>query len=87
VFGALIVLLLLISGATWESLSSARLAREVSLHSYEVRGTINDPSQAILEAETGQRGYLLTGSNDYLAPYQASAASASYGARYTAVSE
>jgi signal transduction histidine kinase len=27
--------------------------------------------RGILDAETGQRGYLLTGSNDYLAPYQA----------------
>jgi signal transduction histidine kinase/CheY-like chemotaxis protein len=71
-FGALIVLLLLIGGATWERLSAARSAREASLHSYEVLGTIKDLSHAILDAETGQRGYLLTGSDDYLAPYQAS---------------
>ena len=72
VFGALIVLLLLIGGATWERLIAARSARDASLHSYEVLGTIKDLSHAILDAETGQRGYLLTGSDDYLAPYQAS---------------
>jgi signal transduction histidine kinase/CHASE3 domain sensor protein len=72
VFGALVVLLLLIGGAAWERQSAARSAREASLHSYEVLGTIKDLSHAVLDAETGQRGYLLTGSDDYLAPYQAS---------------
>ena len=33
------------------------------------RSALNDLMQAVLEAETGQRGYLLTGNQSYLAPY------------------
>ena len=35
-------------------------------------GTIKDLNLAAHDAETGQRGYLLTGNEDYLAPYQSS---------------
>ena len=33
------------------------------------RGALNDLKQIILDAETGQRGYLLTGDESYLEPY------------------
>jgi signal transduction histidine kinase len=33
------------------------------------RGALNDLTQTILDAETGQRGYLLTGDERYLEPY------------------
>ena len=33
------------------------------------RGALNDLKQTILDAETGQRGYLLTGDERYLEPY------------------
>ena len=33
------------------------------------RGTLNELKQTILDAETGQRGYLLTGDERYLEPY------------------
>ena len=33
------------------------------------RGALNDLKQIILDAETGQRGYLLTGDERYLEPY------------------
>jgi signal transduction histidine kinase len=33
------------------------------------RGALNDLKQTILDAETGQRGYLLTGNDRYLEPY------------------
>jgi CHASE3 domain sensor protein len=36
-----------------------------------VIATIKDLDIAIHDAETGQRGYLLTGDNDYLAPFEA----------------
>ena len=34
-------------------------------------GTIKELNLAIRRAETGQRGFLLTGEDEYLAPYQA----------------
>lgn len=33
------------------------------------RGALNELMQAMLDAETGQRGYLLTGNKEYLVPY------------------
>jgi CHASE3 domain sensor protein len=56
VFGALIVLLLLIGGATWERLIAARSARDASLHSYEVLGTIKDLSHAISTLKPDSEG-------------------------------
>ena len=40
-------------------------------HTYEVRTSLADLLSALKDAETGQRGYLLTGSDSYLGPYQA----------------
>ena len=70
--GSLIALLILIGGVTWDRMNAARSAREWSRHSYEVLAAIKDLNLAVRDAETGQRGYLLTGDEEYLAPYQAS---------------
>ncbi|MGI4975753.1 MAG: CHASE3 domain-containing protein, partial [Janthinobacterium lividum] len=67
----LVVVLCLVGGATWERLDAARAARAWSQHSYEVLGTLQELSIAVRDAETGQRGFLLTGGDEYLAPYQA----------------
>jgi len=77
-FGALVAIMLLIGGVTWDRLSAARTARLWSLHSYEVLGAIKDLNLAVLGAETGQRGYLLTGDDDYLAPYRSSLGRATF---------
>jgi signal transduction histidine kinase/CHASE3 domain sensor protein len=50
---------------------AARDARQLSDHSYAVLGAIKDLDLALRNAETGQRGYVLTGKEDYLAPYEA----------------
>ena len=34
------------------------------------RGYLNDLAKSLLNAETGQRGYLLTSRDDYLTPYR-----------------
>jgi signal transduction histidine kinase/ActR/RegA family two-component response regulator len=39
-------------------------------HTYEVRAAIALASAALLDAETGMRGYLLTGQEAFLAPYE-----------------
>ncbi len=70
-FGVLVATLLLIGGAAWDRFNADQSARNWSQHSYEVLGTIQDMDLAMREAESGQRGYLLTGKTDYLAPYQA----------------
>ena len=70
VFAAVIAILALTGLATWERADAARSARLWTDHTYEVLGAIRDLNVAMLDAETGQRGYLLTGKDSYLEPYQ-----------------
>ncbi len=67
----LVVVLALTGAATWERLGATRTARHLSQHSYEVLDALKDLGITVRDAETGQRGYLLTGSDAYLAPYEA----------------
>ena len=69
VFGVLLVILGLVGAVTWERLNASRVAREWSQHSYRVLATTKDLAIALRDAERGQRGYLLTGKEEYLAPY------------------
>jgi signal transduction histidine kinase/CHASE3 domain sensor protein len=71
VFAVLIGFLALIGALTWDGFVAARTARTWTQHTYEVLGTLRDLGIALRDAETGERGYLLTGDADYLAPYQA----------------
>jgi signal transduction histidine kinase/CHASE3 domain sensor protein/CheY-like chemotaxis protein len=71
VFGGLIALLALIAFMTWDRFAAARSARQWTEHSYQVLGVIRELEITVRDAETGQRGYLLTGNNDYLVPYDA----------------
>lgn len=49
------------------------LVRNNSLvtHSHEVESNLADLLSELKDAETGQRGFVITGNDDYLAPYQA----------------
>lgn len=71
VLGVMIAILTLIGGLAWDRFDAARSAREWTRHTYTVLGTIKDLNLAMRDAETGQRGFLLTGDEDYLAPYRA----------------
>ncbi len=70
-FGVLAVILLLVCGVTWDQINQARSARGWSQHTDDVIITIKDLNLAVRNAETGQRGFLLTGRDDYLLPYHA----------------
>ena len=69
VFGVLVIGLALVGAVTWEQLNASRVARELSQHSYRVLTTAKDLAIALRDAERGQRGYLLTGRDEYLGPY------------------
>ncbi len=71
VFGVLVAIILVVSGVTWDRFSAARTARMWAQHSDDVLVTIKELNLAVYAAETGQRGYLLTGDDEYLAPYNA----------------
>ena len=67
----LISLLLVICGAGAALYLVYGVDRQLDdvVHSYDVRNAARDLSQAVTDAETGQRGYLLTGDQSYLEPY------------------
>ena len=70
-FAVLAGILLLVGGATWERFSVAREARTWTQHSNDTLLAIKDLELGVRGAETGQRGFLLTGKPTYLAPYEA----------------
>src|SRR5882762_4359540 len=43
-------------------------------HTHQVRAELADLLSELKDAETGQRGYLITGEDSYLAPYQSALA-------------
>ena len=53
--------------------NAARVAEDNAwvAHTYQVRAELAALLSLLTDAETGQRGYLLTGEDNYLAPYQA----------------
>ncbi len=70
VFAVLIAMVLLVGAVTWDRSDAARSAHQWSQHSDQVLVTIKDLNLALRDAETGQRGFLLTGEDAYLAPYR-----------------
>ena len=54
---------------TQRSLSRLADSREVITHSLLINKTLNDMMSQMLDAETGQRGFLLSGRAPYLQPY------------------
>jgi signal transduction histidine kinase/FixJ family two-component response regulator len=71
VFGVLIAFLALIGFMTWDRFAAARSAREWTLHTYAVLGAIRELETAVRDAESSERGYLLTGRDDFLTAYDA----------------
>lgn len=69
--GAGAVLLIgIISTTVWLSVSTTQLTEDIRL-SRALRSAASEELQTLTDAETGQRGYLLTGQAEYLKPYQA----------------
>ena len=70
--GLLPVIVALIGSAALNISYTHALAstRELVAHSLRVNTAINDVLSAMQDIETGQRGYLITGDEAYLAPYR-----------------
>jgi signal transduction histidine kinase/CheY-like chemotaxis protein len=66
VFGVLIAFLSLIGFTTWDRFVAEHSARQWTLHTYDVLGAIRELEVTVREAETSERGYLLTGRENFL---------------------
>src|SRR3984893_15912957 len=74
VFGGFLVATAILVFVGWLSYrSTARFAEasEWRKHTYEVLRNLDETVVRLVDAETGQRGYLLTGDDAYLEPYRA----------------
>ena len=68
---ALVLAFFLISGVTaYRNIEVLRTDSEKIWHTHEVLVSLDDLLSTTQDAETGQRGYLLTGNDRYLQPYQ-----------------
>lgn len=74
VVGGLLVLLLGTAGVTsWARATVAAAERDLSSRILPAREAAADLTTAYVDQETGQRGYLLTGDDDFLEPYESGA--------------
>ncbi len=64
-----LVLVLGVFSALWLSILQERATSWVR-HTLEVEGRLNRVGRLVTQAETGQRGYLITGDRSYLGPYR-----------------
>lgn len=67
-----ILLLLMVDWLQWQSVSDYRTAREWTTHTRIVLLNLETFLSLVNDAETGQRGYLLTHKESYLEPYEQS---------------
>ncbi len=68
---ALVLAFFLVSGVTaYRNIEVLRKDSEQIWHTHEVLVALDDLLSTTQDAETGQRGYLLTGNDRYLEPYQ-----------------
>ena len=69
---ALVAALFIVNGVIAHRNTAALVdGTTASAHSRDVQNAIDEVLRTVVDAETGQRGYLLSGHDSYLAPYQA----------------
>src|SRR4051812_1718123 len=69
-FSLSIVLLIITSVASFISIHNLLESAKWVNHTNEVIHRLEETLSTLKDAETGQRGYLLTGNTEYLEPYQ-----------------
>jgi len=74
-FGAAIVAVVVIAALSYRSFQQRAEGARLVAHTIEVGGQLETAVSAFRDAETGQRGFLLTGDETYLAPYDAAVSS------------
>src|ERR1700761_2086875 len=77
-YGFSIIVLLLIGLISWLTLNSLLNSNRAVTHSGEVMQKLEQLLSTMKDAETGQRGYLLSGQAKYLDPYNGAEQQAAY---------
>jgi len=78
-FGISLLLLLVSGAASFISIRNLLQSAQLVAHSHEVLQQLENESSIIKDAETGQRGFLLSGDRIFLKPYEGAAEKATQG--------
>jgi signal transduction histidine kinase len=68
-FGAACVVLVVSGSISYSNLLEIGRNEAMVVHTYEVISALNQTMASVTDAETGQRGYIITGDKDYLLPH------------------
>ena len=67
----ILAMALVLAIMVWQQISSAAVVRRSLIQAYEIKAVSLQVLSGLLYAETAQRGYVLTGDDDFLATYEA----------------
>ncbi|KFE69587.1 methyl-accepting chemotaxis protein [Hyalangium minutum] len=67
-FGLMVLILLALVSASYLSFARLQQARVLDLHSFEVLLELRGMMKSLVDRETGERGFLLTGAEEFLEP-------------------
>lgn len=70
-FGLAALTLLLIAGVSYRNANQLIDTERLVAHTHQIRIAFSEVLSVMKDAETGQRGYVMTGEDSYLEPYQA----------------
>lgn len=68
-FGVIILIVSLSSLITLNSTSTLKESSDWVAHTYQVQSMLKGLEKSLVDAETGQRGFILTGQDEFLDPY------------------
>ncbi len=68
-FGVTLAIFVIVGTISYESVTKQTEAAAWVAHTREVQNQLDELMSAMQDAETGQRGYVITGADSYLAPY------------------
>ncbi|MEG4810510.1 CHASE3 domain-containing protein [Microcoleus sp. F8-D3] len=71
-FGSIFLLMICIGFATKLSMDNLAEAIELQTHTYVVKTNLQALEKNLVDAETGQRGFIFTGKEEFLEPYKTS---------------
>ena len=69
-YSAIVVLLVALVGVAYVNLTRLSEANDINVHTYRVIARVNASLEALINIETGQRGFVLTGNETSLEPYK-----------------
>jgi methyl-accepting chemotaxis protein len=69
-FGAVLVLLIALVSMAYTNFARLGSANNMNVHTYRVLGEVDAAMTSLVNIETGQRGFALTGNDDSLQPYK-----------------